>query len=349
MAILPYSVEAITDRRTADAYVAMAKSGRRPFMLTTDSATASGQVFLEGELEKRDTKVREPLASVTWPRDIFCKTGGGWSEYTSTMNVGYGLPDPNDQMGGGATNAVGIIEADVNKDVYRVFTKLYLMRIQYVDQAKFQQAMRSLDDILNKGVRMAWNKFLDANVYTGLSAEGTTGLVNDGNITSSAAATGAAGSILWSKKTPNEILADINDMINASWVASEYDPTGMINHILIPPANEAQLLTPVTFAGSASIMEYILKNNLYTHETGKPLTIVGSRWCIGSGAGNPATNQMVGYVNDEDRVYFDQTVPLTRIMTSPNTPTVSYDTVFAGQAGVVKFLYTQCGERRYGV
>ena len=38
---------------------------------TMDAAgIATGMAFLEGELEKRDPKVREPLTSVTWPRDI---------------------------------------------------------------------------------------------------------------------------------------------------------------------------------------------------------------------------------------------------------------------------------------
>lgn len=46
---------------------------------------ATGMAFLEGELEKRDPKVREPLTSVTWPRDIVAQTGGGWVDFTSTL------------------------------------------------------------------------------------------------------------------------------------------------------------------------------------------------------------------------------------------------------------------------
>ena len=54
---------------------------------TMDAAgIATGMAFLEGELEKRDPKVREPLTSVTWPRDIVAETGGGWVDFTSTMD-----------------------------------------------------------------------------------------------------------------------------------------------------------------------------------------------------------------------------------------------------------------------
>ena len=48
---------------------------------------STGMAFLEGELEKRDPKIREPLTSVTWPRDIVAESGGGWVDFTSTMNV----------------------------------------------------------------------------------------------------------------------------------------------------------------------------------------------------------------------------------------------------------------------
>ena len=52
---------------------------------------ASGQAFLESELEKRDMLVRTPLTSYTYTRDIPIRVGGGWAEYVSAMNVGYGV------------------------------------------------------------------------------------------------------------------------------------------------------------------------------------------------------------------------------------------------------------------
>ena len=43
---------------------------------TIDAAgITTGMAFLEGELEKRDPKIRAPLTSVTSPRDIDAKNG----------------------------------------------------------------------------------------------------------------------------------------------------------------------------------------------------------------------------------------------------------------------------------
>ena len=54
-------------------------------------AVASGGAFLASELEKRDMTIRKPLTSVTYPRDIPIKTGGGWVDYASAMAVAYGI------------------------------------------------------------------------------------------------------------------------------------------------------------------------------------------------------------------------------------------------------------------
>ena len=88
---------------------------------TMDAAGIStGMAFLEGELEKRDPKVREPLTSVTWPRDIVAETGGGWVDFTSTMNVDYATSGANDgSLVGGATDVISLVQANVNKDIYR--------------------------------------------------------------------------------------------------------------------------------------------------------------------------------------------------------------------------------------
>jgi hypothetical protein len=50
---------------------------------------------------------------------------------------------------------------------------------------------------------------------------------------------------------------------------------------------------------------------------------------------------MMVYVNDQDKLYFDLPVPLTRAMTQPSALQFAYITIYAAQMGQVKFLYTQ--------
>lgn len=301
---------------------------------------ATGMAFLEGELEKRDPKIREPLTSVTWPRDIVAETGGGWVDFTSTMNVDYATSGANDgSLVGGATDVITTVQANVNKEIFRVFTWAQAMKIPFVDSQKFQTIGRSIDSILDKGIRLNYNKSIDQLVYQGFKNVGITGLVNDDNVVISLAPNGASGNTLWSSKTVDEILWDINKALVEAWAASEYDESAIANHILLPPAKYAYIQsTRIGTSGDESILSYILKNNLAANQD-KSLTIVPCRWCTGAGTGGK--DRMVVYVNDKDFLYFDLPVPLTRAMTQPVALQFAYVTIYAAQMGQIKWMYYQ--------
>jgi len=308
-----------------------------------DAATAGGMAFLEAELEKRDPKVREPLTSVTWMRDIIVKSGGGWVDFTSTFSVDYGISGGNFYgLSGGESTSIPIVQANVLKDIFRVFNWQNVLKVNYIDIQKLQQIGRSLDDMLDKGIKLNWNKTLDVTTYQGpFSSTTYPGLVNNSSIAELTVAAGASGFTQWVKKTPMEILADINQLLVNTWAASQYDVTGMANHILIPPSQFGYIATTlISTAGSVSILTYLLENNIAKSQ-GVDLKIFPSRWCIGAGTGS--TDRMVGYVNDEDRVYLDVTVPIQRVMTTPNISDGggAYLTLYAGQIGQVKVLYVQ--------
>ena len=305
-----------------------------------EAGITTGMAFLVGELEKRDMKIREPLTSVTWPRDIVAKTGGGWVDFTSTLSVDYATSG-NNQNGlvSGQTDDIALMQANIQKDVYKVFTWAQGMKIPFVDNQKMQTIGRSIDAILDKGIRLNYNKALDQLVYTGFSNVDTVGIVNNPNITSGLATAGTSGNTTWKDKTVDEILWDINEAITLAWAASEYDDSALSNHILLPPAKYSYIAsTRIGTSGDESILSYVLKNNISVNQ-GHDLQIYPCRWC--TGAGTSGKDRMVVYVNDEDKVYFDLPVPLTRAMTQPVALQFSYVTIFAAQMGVVKFLYTE--------
>lgn len=308
---------------------------------TIDAAgIATGMAFLEGELEKRDPKIREPLTSVTWQRDIVADTGGGWVDFTSTLDVDYATSGPNENsLVGGATDVLPMVQANVNKDIFKVFTWAQAMKIPFVDSQKFQTIGRSIDSILDKGIRLNYNKSIDQLVYRGFTNVGITGLVNNVNVVAEMAPVGTSGNTEWSTKTVDEILWDINKAITEAWAASEYDDSAMANHILLPPNKYAYLVsTRIGTSGDENILSYLLKNNMAAQQN-KKLDIYPCRWCSGAGTSNK--DRMVVYVNDKDFTYFDLPVPLTRAMTQPSALQFSYITVYAAQMGQVKTLYTQ--------
>lgn len=318
--------------------------------MAMDAAAAEGSMaFLTGELEYRDPRLLEPLTSVTWMRDIVAQTGGGYVDRTSNYYVNYATTGAN-QWGivGTETNAIPIIQANITKDTFPVWMWANIIRVGLVDQQKMQQVGRSLDQIYDEGLRLNYNKTLDQNVYLGFSNVNSYGLVNNTSVAQSfAPATGTGSSRLWINKTPSQILLDFNNQLNNAWAASNYDLTGMPNHVLLPPLIYSYLVNQPASSSVVveSILSYLEKNNI-AKERGIDLKIEPCRQCIGAGlpltTGGASTQRMVSYVNDIDRVQFNITVPLTRSLTQPSVQEMAYLTAYLSYIGPTKFKYFQC-------
>ncbi|WP_061317449.1 DUF2184 domain-containing protein [Clostridium botulinum] len=305
------------------------------------ASNGTGMAFLLGELEKRDPKLNEPLTSITWMRDIVAKTGGGWIENTSNQFVDYATTGGNNLgLIRGQTNNIPMMQANTSKDVYKVFPWSNILKIPFIDQQKMQSIGRSLDSILDDGIRLNYNKTIDYITYKGVEEEDVYGLVNNSSVAITTVAKGKSGKTDWSSKTPDEILDDINTVLTEAWTNSEYDLGGMPNHILISPQQYTYITTrKVSEAGNVSILTYLLENNIAKNQ-GVDLVIVSSRWCVGAGLNG--TNRMVAYVNDESKVLIDIPVPLMRGMTQPSVEDIAYLTAYMANIGQVKFLYNQC-------
>lgn len=307
-----------------------------------DSAgVGTGMAFLNGELEKRDPKLNEPLTSTTWDRDMPVKYGGGLAETTSNYFVDYATTGGN-ALGliNNSSNDIPIIQANTSKDIYKTYLWSNNLQIPLIDQQKLQSIGRNLDDMLDNGIRLNYNKTLDYMVYYGVPEENVYGLVNNTSITTQTASTGAAGSTLWSKKTADEILYDVNEVINDAWAAAQYSRDGIPNQILLPPSQFTYITSQkVSSAGNVSILNFLLENNI-AKANGVDLAITPCRQCIG--AGTSSKDRMVAYVNDESKVYIDILQELKRMMTQPSVEKMAYLTNYMANIGQVKFLYTQC-------
>jgi len=299
------------------------------------ASIASGLAFLNGELEKRDPKLLEPLTSTTWPRDIPVAMGGGWVEHVTNYNVGYSdVGGGENGLGRGQTTEIPAIQINTNKDWWDVFTFLRKLHVPLVDQALLKTAGRSLDEMMTKGLHLTYDKTVDENVYIGFERLGTYGLVNNPNVVTSLVPVGGGSGTTWASKNPDEILADVNMAINETWTQSEYDLQGMANHILISPEAYKLLVgRRIGDAGQVSILTFLLENNIGRNQ-GVDVSIFPSRWCIGAGTGG--TDRMVAYANNRDTVEFDMTVPLTRTITQPSADHHAYISTYAAQFSEVK-------------
>ena len=308
---------------------------------TTDAAVASGNAFLISELEKRDPLVRQPLTSFTYPRDIPIRVGGGWVDSASALNINYGVTGGSDD---GVVNASGansppVIQANLNKDKFSAHVFQIVMRVPFVDMQRQAITGRSLEQMLTDGIRLTYDKHMDANVYVGMAKYNTTGLLNNPMVTATPVATGASGSTNFSQKTPDEILADINAAILSGWQNAEWDRAAIPNHVLMPYAQYNYIATTkVTELATETILEFLLRNNVAT-KNGSELIIAATAYCAGAGAGG--SDRMTAYRHDEKFLVMEEFVPMSRMMTNPNVDKFSYDSIYAANLSETQLFYLQ--------
>lgn len=304
---------------------------------------ATGGAFLISELEKRDPMIRKPLTSFTYPRDIVIESGGGWVDYVSAMAVSYGITGGavNSPVTAGGANGIPTVQASVDKGVYKAHVFAASLRVMFQDMQRANYIGRSLDNLLQDGVRMAYDKHMDANVYVGITDYGTTGLVNNPDATETTVASvsvqPSGTSTKWADKTAEQILQDVNTALTTAWAANEYDESAIPNHILLPYEQYLYIMTTkVTDLATETIYDFLMKNNAAT-KAGGDLFIGATRWC--KGAGTSDSDRMVVYNNDRRFVKMDELVPLARVMTQPNAENVCYDTAYMANISEVQIFY----------
>lgn len=306
-----------------------------------DASIASGLAFLTGELEKIDNKVRQPLSTITYARDIPVKTGGGWVETLSAMGIDYGIQGGgmDDSIISNDANQIPVIQADMNKQTFKTHIFASVMRIFWVDMQRSKITGRSLEQMATDGIRAAYDKHMEKNVYLGFTKYDTYGLFNQPTVAVQNVAAGASTKKTWKDKTPDEILKDINTAIAECWGKAEYDRSAIPNHILIPYEQLIYISTTrISEIAEETILSFLLKHNT-AKANGVDLVIAATQYAKGAGVGN--TDRMVCYVNDDRFIAVEELVSLNRSLTQTKTDTLSYDSVYTANISEVEVFYDQ--------
>lgn len=306
-------------------------------LMTFDARTIdSAGAFLVGELERLDQNLHMPLAAVTWSRDIMLREDVSIAdEFSSFTNSSFaaapGVQGSGKAWVGKDANAITGISLDIGKTINDL--PLWAMQLGWTlpELESAQKLGRPVDQQKFSGMQLKYQMDIDEQVYIGDSALGYTGLVNKNTVTNVANATTGT----WATATPQQILDDVNELINSTWLASAYAICP--SKLLIDPVNYSRLVSRiVSDAGNISILEFLKVNSLSNSINGRPLDIQPLKWLTGRGAG--ATNRMVAYTPEMDKVRFPL-VPLQR------TPLEYRDlrqlTTYFGRLGVVELVYPE--------
>jgi hypothetical protein len=325
-----------------------------------DAAGASGLAFLSSQLELIDTDLVEPLQAVTHPRDITVETGGGFPQYISAWASNYGTTGAQFYGLQGTNNTdVAEAQADIQKAVWNTYVWAMGMTVTWVDLQRMEFAVRtgqappfSLQELYENSIETTWVKALDFVVYAGFL--GGAALINNPNAPEYVVPAGAGGFTAWSKKSPQEILADVNTMQNNTMYNSGYAAQeGMADRLLIPYTQFALLTQPQAIGGvpvAMPIIEYIEKYSVASHHgVAFKINSLPNPWISGTGTGNTAAagqpgngfDRAVAYKNSKKSLYLKVPQVFTKAMTVPTTRNGgSYESLYAGCIAQVVFKRT---------
>ncbi len=308
--------------------------------------------FLVGELERLDMTLHEPLAAVSWGRDIDLREDVTIADEVSSFTIStYGSPGgmgTGNGIGNGkawigkATDQIQGISVDIAKKTNPLTPYGIELKYTVLELESAARIGRPIDAQKYSAMQLKYQMDVDEQVYIGDTPAGFTGLVNSSLVTPTNLPAGASGQTFWADKNPDEILADVNYMLTTVWANSAW--AVVPSNLLLPPEQFGQISTQkVSEAGNVSVLKYIEENNLLA-TTGKgKLKIEALKWLVGAAQGGTigtenGKDRAVVYTKDKDRVRF----PMTLLQGTP----IQYDSIYHKRTyfcrlGVVEVVYPQ--------
>lgn len=153
--------------------------------------------------------------------------------------------------------------------------------------------------------RRAYEEFVDNIAFRGDSTKNLSGLLNYPGVTIVNAAEVSGGNTDWDDKDADQILKDINDALTGVYVGSL--TVEMADTILMPVAALTLLASKRVGDTERTVLNFLLENNVYTFQTGRPLTIRGVRGLETAGVGG--VGRMVVYRRDPTVLKFHLPMP----------------------------------------
>ena len=308
--------------------------------------------FLVGELERLDQELNEPLVDIEYGRDVDLSQdvtiADEVSSFTNSTFASQGGLGTGNGIGSGKSwvgknsNEVARSQLDISKTPHSLYLWAEEMSYTIPELESAAKLGRPIDQQKFEGLQLKHQMDIDEMVYIGDTGYGVGGLVNYPGVAYANLAAGASGFTTWANKSPDEILADFNTAITTTWQNSAW--AVMPRRVGLPPFQFGLISTmKVSLAGSESVLDYVLKNNVTTKQQGAKLEIVPMKWLIGAGyggtIGTPNTvDRMIVYTKDYKRLRY----PMTLLARTPvEFRSLYHLTTYFCRLGVLEIPYPE--------
>lgn len=300
--------------------------------------------YFVNQLDIFDQRLNEPLFDVTWGRDIKLRTDVSmFNESSSFTRASFGAIGTQSAVGKPWLSQNSNTLPNVSIDGERVVTPVRPLGQELVyssiELEKSVKLSQPIDVQKYNALSIMQQMWTDEQVYIGDAALGVSGLVNSPLVT-----TAAAGSPPWASASADQIIFSINELLDATYKASAY---AVCPRKLLVPHPQFAILASQKISvesGNFSILEYIKRSSICLAINGVELDVQPSKWLTGVGVG--ATDRMIAYTNEEQRVRFPM-VPMRR--ETPYYLGINFHAPYVWAFGEVEFVYPETLQYRDGI
>jgi hypothetical protein len=190
--------------------------------------------------------------------------------------------------------------AEVNRDKFETGVEMsaigYAWNLEEISQASMLGINLSTEKA--EAARRAAEEFIEVVALSGDANKGFEGLFNNSNVSHAAAANGASTHSDWPRKTPAEILFDVNDALGDVIIDSK--TVEIADTVLLPWDSFLYLSTTMLSSSlETTLLQFIRENNAYTAKTKNALDIRGVMGLETAGAGGlDSARRMIVYRKD---------------------------------------------------
>lgn len=301
---------------------------------TYDAVTGMG--FLLSQLSYIESKMYEKkYKAITYPQIVpVSNEAGEWAE-----SVTYFYMDGRAVAEFVGTKSLNVPIAEIGTEKVTVSVELGATGYEYSDEELRQaiQLQRPLPTLKSNVARRAYEELVQRTAMVGDASHNLPGFINNTNVTANTVVNPGSGTE-WVNKTPDEILFDINDLMGDIFVdtlQAERPDT-----LLLPTYQWNYIAgTPRSATSDTTILAWLVANSPYLNTVADVIPVAEL-----DGAGAGATDRMVAYTKDTDKVVLHIPMPLR--FSEPQRKGRGFEVPGEFKVGGVEFRYP--GSARYG-
>lgn len=194
-----------------------------------------------------------------------------------------------------------------------------------------QATGKSLDQRRANAVQRGTEEIFDRIAWYGDEQHDLPGFLSNSNIPSETVAVGASGGTLWTSKTPEEILKDVNNFLGGIYVRTRQ--VEKPNKLLLPTAQWNYIMsTPRSANSDTTIAKYIVTNSPYLNSLDQIVSLPELQ-----GAGTGGTDMMVAYDQNPDKLSFE--IPMELEFRAPQEKGLEFEVPSWAKCGGVIVYY----------